>query len=73
MMTRKETLWPQYLGFLCMAACICNAAYAIFGNQPLALILLVPLTAALCRFVQLDARLNREFMAEKYAGASSNN
>lgn len=65
-MSRKEILWPQRLGFICMAACIFVAAYAIFGKQPLGLILLVPLTAAICRFIQLDARLNREFMAEKY-------
>ncbi|BAW26820.1 Sodium/potassium/calcium exchanger 4 (plasmid) [Pseudomonas putida] len=71
MMTRKEIVWPQNLGFLCMIACICTVAYAIFGSQPLALILLVPLTAALCKFVQLDARMNREFMAEKHARISS--
>lgn len=73
MMTQKEIVWPQNLGFLCMIACICTAAYAIFGNQPLALILLVPLTAALCKFVQLDARMNRDFMAEKHAQTSSSN
>lgn len=65
-MLHKEILWPQRLGLVFMIACISVAAYTVFAEQPLALILLAPLIAALCKFVQLDARLNREFMTEKY-------
>lgn len=67
MARKKETLWPQFLGIACFAACVCIAFYAVFGNQPWALITLVPLAIALCKFVQLDSRLNRDFMADKYA------
>jgi hypothetical protein len=71
MMTRrKEILWPQNLGIACFVACLCIAVYAVFGNQLWALITLVPLTVALCKFVQLDVRMNRDFMAEKYPQTS---
>ncbi len=69
-MIRKETLWPQNLGFACLAACVCVTLFAVFGNQPWALIALAPLTGALCKFVQLDARMNRDFMADKHAQTS---
>lgn len=65
-MARKEILWPQNLGFLCLAACLCTSVYAVFGNQPWALTALIPLVVALCKFVELDARMNRDFMAEKH-------
>lgn len=59
-MSHKEIVWPQRLGLACMAAIILVGAYAVFGTQPLVLFLLAPLTLALCTFIQLDARLNRE-------------